>query len=76
MYKVLKNGQVIANTDFPTLNTKIKTAAISAMVKWLELHNGTDFGLYDIYDPWPNQSGKRSALFEAEDNVMYEFIEQ
>lgn len=76
MYKVLKNGEVMASADLPSLKTKIKSFPIAAMVNWLETHNVGEFGLQDILDPWPTMTGKRGAIFEAEDHVIYEFVEQ
>ena len=76
MYKVFKNGEVIASADLPSLKTKIKGFPIAAMVNWLEIHNVGEFGLQDVFDPWPTMAGKRGAIFEAEDHVIYEFVEQ
>ena len=76
MYKVFKNGQLIANADLPSLKTDIKGYPIAAMVTLLETHNVGEFGLQDVLDPWPTTSGKRGAIFEAEDHVIYELVEQ
>ena len=76
MYKVLKNGEVLAsNVDLPSLDTKIQTYPISAMVNWLEARTDKEFGLQKLLDPWPTLIGKRGAIFEAED-AIYEFVEQ
>lgn len=75
MYRVLKNGKTICDkVDLPTLDTKVISCPIAAMVGWMENHVNGEFGLYEIEKTWPTPDGKRAAIFEAEDGV-YTFVE-